>query len=126
MTNAELHLYFLKKAEESEARAVRRMEQIRAAEERELGIRWQSQRSFWKDRDFDIELDMVTAKSRSNDPVWKSHVADNQWFMQKAVMYGTAATNERLVELLTLLTTKSQTVRGMGATIPRQRGESDG
>ena len=103
MTNAELHWYFLKKAEESEAKASRRAEQILNAEHRMLQVRWKVQQRFWRDRNFERELDVIVAKSKTTDPVWKGHVADNQWFMQKAVMYGTAANNELLMRLVDVL-----------------------
>jgi hypothetical protein len=96
------------KAEESEAKAKRRAEQILEAERRTLEIRWAAQSSFWKDRNFVRELDVIVAKARTTDPVWKGHVSDNQWFMQKAVMYGTAANNELLERLVNALTAPRQ------------------
>lgn len=103
MTSMELHQLFLRKAEEAEARAKRRLEQIERAERRVLEQRWRDQPRFWKDRDFELELAHNTSQSRAKDAMWKSHVSDNQWFMQKAIMYGTAANTELLMKLLIVL-----------------------
>jgi hypothetical protein len=40
---------------------------------------------------------------KQKDPVWKSHVANNQWYIQQAIMYGTAANGEALERVLTAL-----------------------
>lgn len=100
MTNSQLHQYFLTKAEQAETRARRRYEAIIEADRHVLTLRWKAQRRFWEDRDFELELEVIASKSRSNDPVWKAAAADSQWMMQKAVMYGTAANNELLTQLL--------------------------
>ena len=90
-------------AEDAEAKASRRAEQIERAAIRDLEVKWAANPAFWRDRNFSHELDGIVSKSKTTDPMWKRHVADNQWFMQKAIMYGSAATNELLAALLTTL-----------------------
>ena len=41
----------------------------------------------------------VMLEWRKTDAVWKSHVADNQWHIQQAIMYGTAANGEFLARI---------------------------
>jgi neutral trehalase len=100
MSNAELHSHFLRKAEEFEARATRRKEQIRAAEQRELHIRWNAQKGFFKDRNFEHELAHIVSSATSKDPLFNSVVEDHKWYMQKAIMYGIATNTELLVQML--------------------------
>lgn len=121
MTNWELHLHFMRKAEEAEARAKRRLQQIEAAERKVLEQRFRDQSKFWKGRDFELELAHNTSQSRAKDAMWKSHAADNQWFTQKATMYGIAANADMMRDLLLVIGMQA------AARIPAQRrGESDG
>lgn len=41
---------------------------------------------------------------KQKDPVWKGHVANNQWYIQQAIMYGTAANGDTLQRILDTLT----------------------
>lgn len=36
---------------------------------------------------------------RKTDAVWKSAIADNQWYIQQAIMYGTAANGDILLRI---------------------------
>ncbi len=40
---------------------------------------------------------------KQKDPVWKGHVANNQWYIQQAIMYGTAANGDLLQRLVDAL-----------------------
>lgn len=91
MTSSQLHYHFRTKAEEAEAKAVRRKKRIYDEEFLRLEVRWRTQKKFHQPRQFEIELDMIVASACGKDPVWKSAVADNQWMMQKAMMYGQSA-----------------------------------
>jgi hypothetical protein len=109
MTNSELHLHFLTKAETAEARALRRKQQIKESCTRDLHMKWQSNKAFYASRNFEHELEHKVGSACKEDPLWKTAVADNQWFMHKAVMYGTAANNELLAALLQVMTSGKAT-----------------
>lgn len=90
-TNLDLHRHCLRKAQQAEAAATQRKDQIRVREARDLHLKFESQPGFWRGRDFMGELDDKVGRAASNDPIWKRHVADNQWFIAQATMYGIAA-----------------------------------
>lgn len=91
MTNLELHQHFLRKAQDAESAATRRKEQIREREARDLQLKFETQPEFWRGRNFMGELTDKVNNAASKDPRWKGHVADNQWFISQATMYGIAA-----------------------------------
>lgn len=51
----------------------------------------------------------VMLELRKTDAVWKGHVADNQWFIQQSIMYGTAVNGELLRRLVSLSTPEVDT-----------------
>ena len=87
----ELHRHFLRRAQEAEAAATRRKQQIRAREERDLQLKFETQPAFWRGRSFENELTNKTNNAASKDPIWKGHVEDNKWFISQATMHGIAA-----------------------------------
>lgn len=95
-----LHTEFLLKAQDAEAEADRRAKAIFERERKELLRRWHAQRDFWRDRNFDTELQVISDQARAKDPIWKSAVGLNQWYIAKATMYGVAAMNELLLQRL--------------------------
>lgn len=102
-SNAELHLLYLRKAQQAEERANARQRAIRGAVERDLRIKFNMQDRFWKGRDFTGEVDFATSKACSADPAWKKQVSLNQWYIAQATMYGTAANNELLQRIVKVL-----------------------
>lgn len=57
--------------------------------------KWDANPAFYRGRNFDHELEQRVASARSTDPLWKAAVADNQWYIAKATMYGISALVER-------------------------------
>lgn len=101
VTNREKQLHFLRLAEKAKNSAALRRRQIAVSQERDLIGKWGANLKFYRDRNFEHELTEKVNKAASSDPLWKGHVADNQWFMQQAIMYGIAATNDLLHEFIT-------------------------
>jgi hypothetical protein len=99
-TAAELQRFYRLKADESERLAIQRKEQITRDITRDLIFKAQGNPAFYGARDLDIELDVMVSKATSNDPVWKRHAADQQWFMTKSMMYGSEAQTALLEKLL--------------------------
>jgi len=99
-TAAELQRFYRLKADESERLATQRKERIALDVERDLNIKARSNRAFYGERDIDIELDIMVGKATANDPIWKRHAADQQWFMTKSMMYGSEAQTQLLEKLL--------------------------
>lgn len=92
----------IEKAHAAERAANERTEQIRSNAARDLERRtpkW-NQLSF-SERQARIRDTMI--EWRKNDAVWKGHVADNQWQIQQAIMYGTAANGVFLMQLVNAL-----------------------
>jgi hypothetical protein len=102
MTNSEKHRLFLTKAEREETLANIRKRQIEHTERSQLLVRFKVQSKFWAGRDFEHELSLIVDTAAGKDPVWKGHVANNKWFIDKATMYGVAAQVEILTELLAM------------------------
>lgn len=105
MSNTAYHKHYLRLAKEAEEKAEAQKDRIRAICERDLEMKFKAQPKFWEGRGFLDELDFLTNKAASSDPTWKKYVAMNQWYIQQAVMYGTAANNELLTEIVQLLRT---------------------
>lgn len=85
----------LLRAEAAERAAFKRKAQVENSERRDLAHKIQAQPAFWRDRDMSIEVAMKTDKALTTDAVWKSRVADNQWYIAQATMYGIAALVEQ-------------------------------
>jgi len=101
------------KAETAKAAADTRKRQIRNIEQRTLELRRASQK-FWEDRIPEHEVEQNTNTAASKDPLWKGHVSDNQWYMQQATMYGTAANNDLLIKLIAVLGDTVMAIRHRG------------
>jgi len=93
---------FLRLAKEAEQNADRIKRAIKDRVRRDIFIKVAAQRAFWKGRDISGEIDFLTSKAASADPGWKTQVALNQWYIQQATMYGTAANNDLLRYMITL------------------------
>lgn len=102
-----MHEKYLRLTKQAEQRADRRKAQIKAHVEHDLSIKFGAQPKFWQGRDYAGEVDFLTSKACGTDPEWKKQVAMNQWYMQQAIMYGTAANNDLLRALL-------EAIRGRG------------
>lgn len=100
MTNAAQHTNYLRLTKLAEHKADERKAQIKTRIERDIMIKVDAQPGFWRGRNVPDEIEFLTSKACSADPEWKKHVAMNQWYMQQAIMYGTAANNDLLRELL--------------------------
>lgn len=91
--------HMIEKARKAEAAATARTTQItdnarRSLELRDPKFRRMSQvEQTRRARDLALEW-------RKTDAVWKGHVADNQWFIQYAIMYGTAVNGDLLLQLV--------------------------
>jgi len=46
------------------------------------------------------QINDLARQWKAKDPIWKGHVADNQWYIQQAIMYGTAANGQLLTQLI--------------------------
>lgn len=104
MTNQQLLERYLRLAKDAEANADRLKRQIRERVRRDIFIKVAAQPGFWKGRDVAGEVDFLTGKAASADPLWKTQVALNQWYMQQATMFGTAANNDLLRMLVLKMT----------------------
>jgi len=104
LTNAERRDFYIQKAREAERRAARISDRWLGKAERE--ILWRRGPGYIDrigKREFDAQVNDLRNKWRSDDPTWKAAVSDNQWFTRYATMYGAAATDDTLRELLTIL-----------------------
>lgn len=85
-------------AERAKQRAKDRFNQI--TRNAEASIRQRDRRfNLLTPREQAARIRDVAAELRKKDEVWKGHVSDNQWYMQQAIMYGTAANGELLKEI---------------------------
>jgi hypothetical protein len=69
-------------------------------------MRWKAQKKFFSDRDFESELRVILDGACGKDPVFKSAIADNRWYIDKSVMYGQSAAIEALLLLVERLGSK--------------------
>lgn len=100
MTNQQLLGKYLTLAKQAEESADQIKREIKDRVRRDIFLKVTAQKAFWKGRDIPGEIDYLTSKAASANPLWKTQVALNQWYMQQATMYGTAANNDLLVALL--------------------------
>jgi hypothetical protein len=100
LTNQELMEKYLRLAKKAEAEADAIKRRIKDRVRRDIFVKVAAQEKFWKGRDVPGEIDFLTSKAASADPAWKTQVAMNQWYMQQATMFGTAANNDLLRALL--------------------------
>lgn len=92
--------HYLSQARQAEKAADAIKREIRERVRRDIFIKVAAQKQFWKGRDIAGEIDFLTSKAASADPRWKTQVALNQWYMQQATMYGTAANQDLLIAIL--------------------------
>lgn len=91
MSNAEKHRECIRRAEAAEAAANLRKKQISDQQWRDLRMKVEANPRFWSGRNLEIEHDMKVSAETAKDPVFKAAVADNQWYISQATMYGIAA-----------------------------------
>jgi hypothetical protein len=103
MTAVDLQRAYITKANDCERRANERKAQIEREVEADLREKWNANKAFYKNRVWEHELTHLVNSACSKDPLWKGAAADNRWYIEKAIMYGAAATTELLQQLLELL-----------------------
>jgi len=103
MTTRALQVHYLSLAEAAQDKAFRRKAQITESCSRDMHIKWMANQEFYASRNFEHELAQRVGTAVSTDPLWKTYVADHQWYMQKANMYGSDAMNELLERLIGMI-----------------------
>lgn len=91
MTNTEKHRECLRRAESEERIASKIEENVTRRERRDLEQKFITQKAFWANRSFHTELDIKVKTALATNPLWKSAVGKNQWYISQATMYGIAA-----------------------------------
>ena len=90
----------INKARKSEQAAMQQVDVLRKKAVRALRIRLGKA---FDDLPFDerqARVKDIVDQWKSDDPIWKGHVADNQWYIQQAIMYGTAANGDLLTTVI--------------------------
>ena len=84
----------------AERKANRRRTFIAADEAVRIKNSWAARGINFMQEQFDAEVTVWTNRAASNDPTFKGHVADNQWYIQQAIMFGNAATEHAIRDLI--------------------------
>lgn len=102
---------YVRMAQEQERKADARKEQIRRKARGEATRRMTpSERRALTDAQFDDFVEGLVSNTCNGsrltppDPQWQRHVNLNQWYIQQAIMYSTAANGETLQQILNALT----------------------
>lgn len=95
-------------ADKARARAFARLEEIKLDVEVERSTKWGAQKLG------STPTSVIVDRRLATDPTWKSAVADNQWYIQYATMYGQGdimKQNERVIALLEEIIVRATGIR---------------
>jgi hypothetical protein len=103
MTPRELRDIYIHKAKEAEKQANHRQVKLREREMIRIESSWNARGIEFDQKKFETEVKVWTSKSCKNDPLYKDYVGENQWYIQQAIMFGNAATEKAIRDLIDII-----------------------